>query len=121
MRRNRFAQQKERRRRDFLSLRKLSCNRFQLLLVETHATDFDRPVRLDQKNSRHTGQSISVRRHVPARLFVKRHRKRRAKLLGKLLRIPSIVLRNAQKRNAIAAIPFVKPLQKRKRKLANRT
>ena len=89
---------------------------------ETHARHLHFSIFSNQIISRNIGNPVFVRRRVA--LFVQQRPKRNPVLCAELSGIRRIILRNRHEAHAIApacpSITLKKPLEERKRKLANR-
>ena len=93
-------------------------NRFQTLLVKTHAADRHSAAGIDQKNRGHVGQSVRIGDHVSV-FIIDQERKRYSELLRKFACGPRIVLGDTEESYGVAAIAFVEAFEKRKCELAD--
>ena len=78
-----------------------------------------RAIRVDEKNRRHTRQTVSVGGGIA--FLIQSHWKRDAVFARKLLRGLRVVLRYPQERNAVSSVALEETLKEGKRELAHRT
>ena len=114
-----FVGTKQRRRNLFAIFRKMLRDGFQRGFVKSVAYHAHRRVGVDQKNRGNIRQSVAVGNRIAG--FVKEHRKRAAVIFREPFGIPRVILRDAQKSDAVSAVSFVNPFEERKRKLAHGT
>src|SRR5215472_250321 len=116
--RNDFILPKQRCGCNLFVLRKLAGNLLESGLVEAHAFDPYLAVGRYQENRGNVSESIGVRDRIP--VAIENRREPHSKLLVEVLRVPYIVLRNAENRNVLSRKPIGDTLKEWKCELADR-